>query len=52
MRAEEQFRRVVEASPSAILMVDEAGRIQLANAKAEELFGYAREDLLGQAMDR
>ena len=52
LRAEEQFRRVVEASPSAILMVDEAGRIQLANAKAEELFGYAREDLLGQAMDR
>ncbi len=52
LRAEEQFRRVVEASPSAILMVDEAGRIQLANAKVEELFGHTREELLGQPMDR
>ena len=52
VRAEEQFRRVVEASPSAILMVDEAGRIQLVNAKAEELFGYTREELLGQSMHR
>lgn len=52
VRAEEQFRRVVEASPSAILMVDQAGRVQLANAKAEELFGYAREELLGQPMER
>lgn len=52
LRAEEQFRRVVEASPSAILMVDDSGRIRLANAKAEELFGYPREDLLGQPMDR
>jgi PAS domain S-box-containing protein len=52
VRAEEQFRRVVEASPSAILMVDHAGMVQLANAKAEELFGYPREALLGQPMDR
>lgn len=52
LRAEEQFRRVVEASPSAILMVNEAGSIQLANAKAEELFGYPREELLGKTMDR
>ncbi len=52
VRAEEQFRRVVEASPSAILMVDEGGRIQLVNAKAEELFGYTREELLGQSMHR
>ena len=52
LRAEEQFRRVVEASPSAILMVDQAGRVQLANAKAEELFGYPREELLGQPMDQ
>jgi len=52
LRAEEQFRRVVEASPSAILMVNEAGGIQLANAKAEELFGYPREELLGKTMDR
>ena len=52
VRAEEQFRRVVEASPSAILMVDQTGLIQLANAKAEELFGYPREELLGRPMDR
>lgn len=52
VRAEEQFRRVVEASPSAILMVDQSGLIQLANAKAEDLFGYPRQELLGRPMDR
>lgn len=49
-RAEEHFRLVVEASPNAILMVDKAGTIHLANAKAEELFGYPRDDLLGQSI--
>ncbi len=49
--AEERFRVVVEASPSALLMVDEAGVITLVNARAEQLFGYAREELLGQLME-
>ena len=41
LRASEQrFRAVVEAVPSAILLVDGEGMITLANAQAETVFGY------------
>lgn len=52
IRAEEYFRLVVEASPNAILMVDQAGTIRLANAKSEELFGYPRSELLGNPITK
>lgn len=51
-KSEERFRTAVESSPSAMLMVDGAGRIVLANAQAERLFGYARRDLLGESVER
>jgi PAS domain S-box-containing protein len=51
-RAEERFRLVMEASPNAILMVDRDRRIVLVNRKAEEMFGYAREELLGMEIER
>ena len=47
----ERFRRVVEASPSGIILVDEKGRITLVNAQIQKLFGYTREELIGQAVD-
>ncbi len=50
-RAEERFRLALEASPSAKLMVDAAGRIVLVNAQTERLFGYAREELIGQPVE-
>jgi PAS domain S-box-containing protein len=50
-RAEERFRIAVEASPHAIVMSDDQGRIALVNAQAEKLFGYSREELLGQSVE-
>lgn len=50
-REEERLRRVVEASPSGMVMVNEAGVIILANAQTEQLFGYAREALIGQPIE-
>ncbi len=38
----------MESAPDAIVIVDEHGVIELINAKAETLFGYPREELLGQ----
>jgi two-component system sensor kinase FixL len=53
LRASEvRFRAVVEAVPSAILLVDGAGRIALANAQAETMFGYPRALLLTTPVDR
>lgn len=48
---EERFRLVVEAAPSAMLMVDRHRRITLVNQKTEQLFGYDREELLGQELE-
>lgn len=48
---EATFRVVVEASPSALVMVDDEHRIALVNSKAEELFGYDRSQLLGRTIE-
>ena len=50
-RAEEKFRLAVEASPNAIVMVNEQGRIVLVNAHTEKLFGYHRDELIGKSVD-
>jgi PAS domain S-box-containing protein len=50
-RAERRFRELLEAAPDAILEVDASGRIVLLNAAAEKMFGYSRDDLLGQPLE-
>ncbi|WP_171013874.1 CHASE domain-containing protein, partial [Chitinivorax sp. B] len=50
-RLEERFRQVVESVPSAILMVDHLGHIELVNSMMERWFGYPRDELLGQAIE-
>jgi len=52
---EEHFRLIVEATtPNAMVLVEggERGRITLVNAQAERLFGYTRQELLGQSIER
>ena len=48
---EERFRLVVEASPSAVLTVDEGGCITLVNTQTEQLFGYMRDEMLGRPVE-
>lgn len=47
----ERLRQVVECSPSATLLVSAEGVIMLVNAQAERIFGFAREELLGQPVE-
>ncbi|MBR0565509.1 PAS domain S-box protein [Azoarcus sp. L1K30] len=49
---EGSFRRVVEWAPTAMVMVDRKGRIVLINAQAERVFGYPRQELLGQSVEK
>jgi len=47
----ELFRGLVETAPDAILLVNDAGVIQLANEQAEETFGYGHNEMLGLQVD-
>ena len=49
--AEGIYQRIFEFTPDALLVVDPAGRITLMNAQAESLFGYRREELIGQPVE-
>jgi PAS domain S-box-containing protein len=50
-RAEAKFGDLLEAAPDAILGCAADGRIVLVNSKVEQLFGYDREELLGQPVE-
>jgi len=47
----QRFRLVVEANATGLLVVDSGGRIVLTNPALERMFGYAREELVGQPME-
>ena len=45
------YQRIFEYTPDALLLIDQAGRITLANAQAESLFGYDCRELIGQPVE-
>ncbi len=51
MPLEKRFRELLEAAPDAIMQVDAEGRIILLNRVAEDMFGYTRDELLGQPVE-
>lgn len=50
-RQEERFKIALDASPTGMVMIGERGKMVLVNQKAEELFGYKREELIGQSIE-
>lgn len=50
-QAEKKFNGLLEATPDGIVVVDQDGRIVLINKNAEKLFGYSREELIGQLVE-
>jgi PAS domain S-box-containing protein len=46
-----RFLGLLEAAPDAMVCVAADGRIALINAQAERLFGYLREELVGQQVE-
>jgi PAS domain S-box-containing protein len=50
-QAEDRFRKVVQAAPNAMIVVNLQGLIQLANQQATVLFGYEEAELLGEHVE-
>jgi PAS domain S-box-containing protein len=48
---EQFFRSVLELAPDGLMVADEQGVIELANAQCEKLFGYTRDQLIGQPVE-
>jgi PAS domain S-box-containing protein len=51
LSAEDRFARVVEASPTALVLVGPDGRIEMVNPQAERMFGYPPEELTSQKLE-
>ncbi|WP_051132556.1 sensor histidine kinase [Herbaspirillum rubrisubalbicans] len=51
-RQEENFRLAIEASPSALLMVNVDGIIEMTNQQTSMIFGYPADELLGQPIEK
>jgi PAS domain S-box-containing protein len=45
------FRQAIEAAPNAMVVADSDGLIVLINAQTEKLFGYQRDELIGERID-
>jgi PAS domain S-box-containing protein len=49
--SEQAVFRVLDSAPDALVLVDAQGVIRLVNAQTENLFGYARQELLGSPIE-
>jgi PAS domain S-box-containing protein len=51
VHTEEIVRRLLDTAPDAMVVVDAHGRLVLVNIQTERLFGYQREELVGQEIE-
>ncbi|TQV79719.1 sensor histidine kinase [Denitrobaculum tricleocarpae] len=49
---EVKIRRAIDAASSAMVMIDEQGKIELVNEQANRMFGYENQELIGDKIER
>ena len=50
-KAEQRFRTLIESAPDAMVLANQEGIILLVNNQTESLFGYERDEILGQSVE-
>jgi len=48
LESEETLRQITSSAQDAIIMMDELGKVSFWNEAAEKIFGYSRDEILGQ----
>ncbi len=51
-KSRENLLALLEVSPDAMVTVDDQGRIVMVNGQTEKLFGYRRDELLGERVEK
>ena len=50
--AEERFKKILEAMPDAVIMINKNGNIVFLNKQTEQIFGYKKNELIGQQIEK
>jgi PAS domain S-box-containing protein len=50
-KADQTFRDLLESAPDAMIIVNRSGEMVLVNSQAVKMFGWSREELLGNAIE-
>jgi PAS domain S-box-containing protein len=50
-KADQKFKDLLDSAPEAMVIVDRDGEIVLANSQAVSLFGWSKQELLGQRIE-